>query len=81
MKMKKYLDLSKLDGKTIEQLKALIGEEKLVAQRGRSKFEKLDTPKKGGINVISENGTVFFISIQDMPKYLAKQTVSKLIAG
>jgi len=78
MKMKKYLDLSKLDGKTIEQLKALIGEEKLIAQRGRSKFEKLDTPKKGGINVITNNGKIFFISFENMPKYLSRSTISKL---
>ena len=80
MKMKKYINISKLSSDKLKELERLLGED-LYVKRNRTKFQKSTSVAKEAINIIDRKGNIFVLPIDQMPKYLAKQTVSKLIAG
>ena len=76
---KKYLDLSKLNKSELKQLEQILGAEKLQRKVSRTNFEVIETPKRGGVNIIANNGKVFFVDFQNLPKYLPKSTIAKLV--
>jgi len=78
--MRKYLDLSKLDKDKIEALKSLIGEE-LFVQRNRSRFKKTESPVKESLMIVTRTGKMFYAPISELPKYISRDTVKKLIAS
>lgn len=78
--IKKYIDTTRLSKEKLEQLKQLLGND-IYVQRGRTRFKKSTSVAKEAINIIDKKGNIFVLPIDQMPKYLAKQTVSKLIAG
>jgi len=79
-RMKKYIDTTKLSKEKLEQLKQLLGDD-IYVQRSRTKFKKSTSVSKEAINIIDRKGNIFVLPIDQMPKYLTKQTISKLIAG
>jgi len=76
-RMKKYLDLSKLDKDKIEALKSLIGEE-LFVQRGRCRFQKTDDIVYGAVNIVSRDGRMYYVKFEDLPKYLLRDKILSL---
>jgi len=76
---KKYLDLTKLSSKELQELERILGSQKLQRKVSRTNFEIIETPKRGGVNIIANSGKVFFVDFQNLPKYLPKSTIIKLV--
>jgi len=78
---KKYLNLEKLSKEELKKLEEILGTEKLVAQRGKTKFEKVNIAKFNPSNdtvAVFKNGYAYIAKLNELPKYLQRKTLLSL---
>jgi len=81
MSYKRYLDLSKLNKSELQKLESVLGTEKLIAQRGKTKFEKVSITKFNPSNdtvAVFKNGYAYIAKLNELPKYLQRKTLLSL---